>query len=60
MQNTTGQLLLLGLSEVGQNIFEANINGKSFLRAQDEIWNVKCLILSAKLWITEADKLLEG
>ena len=27
VQNITGQLLLLSLSEVGQHLFEANING---------------------------------
>ena len=27
MQNVTGELLLLSLSEVGQHLFEANING---------------------------------
>ena len=27
VQNVTGQLLLLSLSEVGQYLFEANING---------------------------------
>ena len=36
VQNVTGQLLLMTLSEVGQHLFEANINGSSFLRAQDE------------------------
>ena len=27
VQNATGQLLLLSLSEIGKNFFEANING---------------------------------
>ena len=27
VQNVTGQLLLLSLSEMGQHLFEANING---------------------------------
>ena len=31
VQNAMGQLLLLSLSEVGQHIFEANINGPEAL-----------------------------
>ena len=35
VQNVTGQLLLLSISEVGQHFFEANINGAAaFLRAK--------------------------
>ena len=31
LQNVIGQLLLLSLSEVGQHLFEANINGEAAL-----------------------------
>ena len=61
VQNVTGQLLLLSLSQVGQHLFETNINGavglfknksngaEAFYELKMKFDNVKCSILSAKL-----------
>ena len=43
VQNVTGQLLLLSLSEVGQHLFGANVNGaEAFyeLKMKFEMYNV--------------------
>ena len=50
VQNVTGQLLSLSFSEVGQHLFEANINeAVAFYELKMKFEMQKCLILRAKL-----------